>query len=290
MSRYRFIRQYSAHYPVRQLCHVLAVSPSAYYAWSERQRQPAPAATVEQLVVRTFHLHAGRYGTRRLQKELAAHGLGRQRLATILRRQGLRARQPRAFVPQTTRSNHGQRVAPNRLRERPAPTGPDQVWVGDITYLPRQGGGCFYLATWLDRCTRRVVGWHVLASMPAELVSEALRRALVVRKPAAGLVVHSDQGSQYTSDSFNRLLTRHPALASMSRKGNCYDNAHAESFWSRLKTELLAGGSFPDLKTARLKLNEYVAYYNLQRRHSALDYHSPVDYEALLNKTQFCPA
>ena len=197
MSRYRFIRQYSAHYPVRQLCHVLAVSPSAYYAWSERQRQPAPAATVEQLVVRTFHLHAGRYGTRRLQKELAAHGLGRQRLATILRRQGLRARQPRAFVPQTTRSNHGQRVAPNRLRERPAPTGPDQVWVGDITYLPRQGGGCFYLATWLDRCTRRVVGWHVLASMPAELVSEALRRALVVRKPAAGLVVHSDRGSQY---------------------------------------------------------------------------------------------
>ncbi len=127
--------------------------------------------------------------------------------------------------------------------------------------------------------------------MPAELVSEALRRVLVVRRPAAGLIVHFDLGSQYTSDDFQQLLTRHKAVASMSRKGNCYDNAHAEAFWSRLKTELLDGGAFPDLETAPLELSAYIAYYNLTRRHSALDYRSPNDFEAhMLTKSQICPA
>lgn len=133
-------------------------------------------------------------------------------------------------MPQTTDSTHGRRVTPNLLLGQPAPTAADQVWVGDITYLPRQSGGWFYLAVWLDRCTRRVVGWHVRTTMPAELVSEALRRALVTRRPAAGLIVHSDQGSQYTADDFQQLLTRHGALASMSRKGNRYDNAQPNPF------------------------------------------------------------
>lgn len=295
MSVYHHIAQRATEHPVRRLCVLLGVSASAYYAWQIRHAQPVAVPAVEAAVIEPFHAHAGRYGTRRLQRELrerpaTPYRLGRQRLAGILRGHGLRAQQRRAFVPQTTDSTHGRRVAPNRLLGQRAPTAPDQVWVGDITYLPRQGGGWFYLAVWLDRCTRRVVGWHVLATMPAELVSEALRRALVIRRPSAGLIVHSDQGSQYTADDVQRLLTRHGALASMSRKGNCYDNAHAESFWSRLKAELLDGGAFPDLATAQIELADFIAYYNLSRRHSALDYRSPNDFEThLLTTSQLCP-
>ena len=177
---------------------------------------------------------------------------------------------------------------------QPAPTAPNQVWVGrtrqgDITYLPKQGGDWLYLATWLDRYSRKVVGWDVRESMPEDLVSEALRRALSVRQPAAGLVVHSDQGSQYSATNFRALVARHEAVQSMSRRGNCYDNAHAESFWSRLKTELLAGGSFRDLSEARLEISHYLAYHNAERRHSALGYLAPNRFEIHFQTTsQLC--
>ena len=165
------------------------------------------------------------------------------------------------------------------------PTALNRVWVGDITYLPKQGGGWLYLATWLDRYSRKVVGWDVRESMPEDLVSEALRRALTVRKPTAGLVVHSDQGSQYAATNFKALLARHQAVQSMNRRGNCYDNAHAESFWSRLKTELLDGGSFRNLAEARLEINHYLAYYNAERRHSALGYLAPSHFETHIKTT-----
>ena len=143
---------------------------------------------------------------------------------------------------------------------RPAgPHRPNQVWVGDITYLPRQGGVWLYFATWLDRCSRKVVGWDLRNTMPEDLVSEALRRALSVRQLAAGLVVQSDQGSQYSVTRFKDLLAHHGAQQRMSRRGNCYDNAHAESFWSRLKTEWLDGGSFPGLAEAHLVVSQYIA-------------------------------
>ena len=165
------------------------------------------------------------------------------------------------------------------------------MWVGDITYLPKQGGGWLYLATWLDRCSRNIVGWDLRDTMPEALVSEALRRALAVRCPAAGLIVHSDQGSQYAATRFKALLTRHQAVQSMSRRGNCYDNAHAESFWSRLKTELLDGGTFPGLAEARLEISHNIAYYNAERRHSALAYQSPNRFETHLQTTsQLCAA
>ena len=163
--------------------------------------------------------------------------------------------------------------------------------MGDITYLPRQGGGWLYLAVWLDRCSRKIVGWDLREAMPEDLVSEALRRALVVRQPSAGLIVHSDQGSQYTATRFKDLLARNGAVQSMSRRGNCYDNAHAESFWSRFKTELLDGDSFPGLAEAKLKISHHVAYYNAERRHSALVYHSPNYFEThFQTMSQFCPA
>ncbi|MBW3127755.1 IS3 family transposase [Hymenobacter profundi] len=141
---------------------------------------------------------------------------------------------------------------------QPAPTAPNRVWVGDITYLPQQGGSWLYLVVWLDRCSRKIVGWDVRETMPEDLVSEALRRALAVRRPPAGLVVHSDQGIQYSATRFKDLVAQHGTQQSMSRCGNCYDNAHAESLWSRFKAELFDGGSFPSLALAKLgKLPPY---------------------------------
>ncbi len=285
MSRYHFIDQYRAQVPVRELCTVLRVVPSSYYAWRKRRQQSAPAW--ERAVVRAFQRHGRRYGTRRLRAEVQAEGhqIGRWRIRRVLRAHGLQAQQPRCFVPRTTDSAHSRRVAPNRLLHRPRPTAPNRVWVGDITCLPKQGGGWLYLASWLDACSRKVIGWDVREIMPEDLVSEALRRALAVRQPAAGLIVHSDQGSQYTATRFGELLARHGAEPSMSRRGNCYDNAQAESFWSRLKTELLDGGSFPGLEEARLELSHYIAYYNEERRHSALGYRSPNHFETQLQTT-----
>jgi putative transposase len=240
-----------------------------------------------------FRGHSARYGTRRLRAELQAQGhvVGRGRIRRALAAAGLRAQQPRSFVPRTTDSAPNVRAAPNRLLDQPAPTAPNQVWVGDITYLPKQGGGWLYLATWLDCYSRKVVGWDVRASMPEDLVSKALRRALVVRQPSAGLVVHSDQGSQYSATTFKALVARHEALQSRSRRGNCYDNAHAESFWNRLKTELLDGGSFRNLSEARLEISHYLAYYNAERRHSALGYLAPNHFESHFQPaSQLCAA
>jgi len=163
--------------------------------------------------------------------------------------------------------------------------------VGYFTYLPRQGGGRLYLATWLDRCLRKIVGWDLRETMPEGLVSEALRRTLAACRPAAGLVMHSDQGSQYAATTFKHLLARHNLTQSRSRRGNCYDNAHAESFWRRLKTELFDGGRFANLTEARLEVSHYLAYYNAERRHSARGYLAPNHFETQLQTTfQRCPA
>ncbi|SFQ80202.1 IS3 family transposase [Hymenobacter arizonensis] len=293
MSVYQHIAQRQAQVPVRQLCHVLHVAPAAYYAWQRRRQMPAVEPAWQVAVREAFADHSQRYGTRRLRAEVQAqgHAVGRWRVRRVLKAHGLRAQQPRSFVPRTTDSDPAVRAAPNRLLGQPAPTAPNRVWVGDITYLPRQGGGWLYLAVWLDRCSRKIVGWDVRDTMPEALVSEALRRALAVRRPPAGLVVHSDQGSQYTATRFKDLLARNGAQQSMSRRGNCYDNAHAESFWSRFKAELLDGGHFPGLAEAKLEISHHIAYYNAERRHSALGYQSPNHFENQLKTTsQFCPA
>jgi transposase InsO family protein len=187
---YQHIAQRARKAPVRQLCHVLQVAPSAYYAWHRQQGQPAPELGWQAAVRQAFARHSQRYGTRRLRAE--GHAVGRWRIRRVLKAHGLRAQQPRSFVPCTTDSDPAVRAAPNRLLGQPAPTAPNRVWVGDITYLPRQGGGWLYLAVWLDRCSRKIVGWDVRDTMPEDLVSEALRRALMVRRPPVGLVVHSD--------------------------------------------------------------------------------------------------
>lgn len=226
---------------------------------------------------------ARRYGTRRLRAELRAEGylVGRYALRSWLHRQGLRALSTRPQRPRTTVADPAAIVAENRLLGQPAPTAPDQVWVGDITYLPLQGGRWCYLATWRDACSRRVVGWHLAAQMPTELVLIALEQALTLRQPAPGLIVHADRGSQYTSVACRARIERAKAMPSFSRPGNPDDNAQAEAGWSTLKTELLPqGGAFASLEEARLEVAHYLdTYFNLDRRHSALGYRSPHQFE-----------
>ena len=293
MSRYRFIQQQAQSYPVRRLCCVLGVGVASYYRWQKQATVPPKMPLWEQALCQAFVQHKRRYGTRRLRAELHAQGhrIGRHRICQALRRRDLVAVQPRAFVPRTTCSDHGPRAAANHLLERAVPTAADQVWVGDITYLPLQNGAWAYLAAFQDVYTKRMVGWQVLGSMPEELVTTALRRALLSRQPAAGLLVHSDRGGQYCGKAYRRLLAEQHLVRSMSRRGDCYDNAQAESLWSRVKTEVLLDRSaFSSLAEAQVEVAAYFDYYNHQRRHSALGYECPHTFEqqALLPNAQLC--
>ena len=281
MSRYVFIAACTEPWPVQLLCRVLGVSKAGYYQWRKR---PACAPVFwHEAAKQAFARHSSRYGTRRLQAELQAEGLpvGRYALRHWLRRQGLRALSTRSLHPRTTVADPAAVVAENRLLGQPAPTAPDQVWVGDITYLPLVGGRWCYLATWRDACSRRVVGWHLAARMPTELVLHALEQALTLRQPAPGLIIHADRGSQYTSAACRARIAQAGALPSFSRPGNPYDNAQAEAGWSTLKTELLPHGTaFACLEEARLEVAHYLdTYFNLDRRHSALGYRSPHQFE-----------
>jgi putative transposase len=209
------------------------------------------------------------------------HAVGRYALRTWLRRRGLRALSTRPQRPRTTVADPAAVVAENLLLNQPAPTAPNQVWVGDITYLPLVNGRWCYLATWRDTYSRRVVGWHLDQQMPTELVLMALEQALTLRQPAPGLIIHADRGSQYTSSACRTRIEKAQALASYRRPGNPYDNAQAEAGWSTLKTELLPhGGAFASLEEARLEVAYYLdTYFNLDRRHSALGYRSPNQFE-----------
>ncbi len=281
MNRYAFIRDHGSPWPLGRVCHVLAVSRAGYYACKAR---PAPAAADwHPAAAAAFTRHARRYGTRRLRAELHAEGhrVGRYALRTWLRASGLRALSTRSQRPRTTQADPTHQVSENLLLHRPAPTAPDQVWVGDITYLPLQGGRWCYRATWRDACSRRVVGGHLDAQMPAELVITALKRALAVCQPAPGLIVHADRGSQYTSAICRACIEQAKGRPSYARVGNPYDNAQAEAGWSTLKTELLpARAAFADLEEARLEVAYYLdIYFNLDRRHSAIGYQSPHQFE-----------
>ena len=287
MSRYRFIRDHGGAWPTGLVCRVLAVSRAGYYAWKARV---APAAADWHAAAEAaFSRHAQRYGTRRLRAELHAEGhpVGRYALRSWLRTSGLRALSTRPQRPRTTQADPAHQVSENLLLHCPAPTAPDQVWVGDITYLPLAGGRWCYLATWRDACSRRVVGWHLDAQMPAELVTTALERALAVRQPAPGLIVHADRGSQYTSATCRACIEKAKARPSYARVGNPYDNAQAEAGWSTLKTELLpARAAFADLEEARLEVAYYLdTYFNLDRRHSALGYQTPHQFEQTRQQT-----
>jgi putative transposase len=276
---YRFIANEATTYPVAILCRALDVSRSGYYAWKERPaRQDQLAPQVEEV----FWQNSRRYGSRRITAELREQTvIGRHRVRRLMREQGLRAIQPRRFVPRTTDSRHGQRMSPNLLLEREIIVDrPRQVIVGDITYLPLQNGQWAYLATWMDLFSRKILGWQVASSMTAELVIEALKKAIIREHLPAGLIVHSDRGGQYVDAELRNLLKRQGFEQSMTRADETYDNAHAESLFSRYKTELLEDGAFCDLEQARSETFAYIeGYYNRTRRHSALGYLSPENFE-----------
>jgi putative transposase len=276
---YRFIASEATNYPAVIMCQLLGVSRSGYYAWKERpERQDQLAPKVEEV----FWFHSRRYGSRRIAAELRRKAvIGRHRVRRLMREQDLHAIQPRRFVPRTTDSRHGQRVSPNLLLERAIKVDrPRQVIVGDITYLPLQNGRWAYLATWMDLFSRRIVGWHLADSMTAELVIEAIRKAILRERLPTGMIVHSDRGGQYVDTEFRRLLNQHGFEQSMSRADETYDNAHAESLFSRYKAELLEGGSFADVEQARSETFAFIeGYYNRIRLHSSLGYLSPEEFE-----------
>jgi transposase InsO family protein len=282
--RFAFVRDHSAEFPVGLLCAALGVSRGGYYAWRSRPAGPA-AARRERLVaeIRAAHAEARSvYGSPRVHRELAARGVAccENTVARLMRRHGIRSAAVRRFTPRTTDSRHGRPVARNVLAREFHPERPDAAWAADITYIPTAEGWT-YLAAVIDLFSRKVVGWATADHLRSELPLEALRMALAHRRPTGELLHHSDRGSQYAGDAYQALLAEHEIEPSMSRPGNCWDNAVMESFFGTLKRELVHRESYADQEGARRSLFEYIeVFYNRRRRHSTLGYRSPTEFEA----------
>lgn len=275
--KYAVIKANEAEFRIRLMCRVLCVSPSGYYAWRGRapSQQAQARAALDAAVREEFARRKGRAGAPRLSRHL---GRGRRQVAQSLRRQGLRAKAARKFKA-TTNSNHTLPVAENLLQQDFTAQRPNQVWVGDITYIAT-GEGWLYLAVVLDLFSRKVVGWSMSDRMTATLVCDALRMALFRRKRSPGVIMHTDRGSQYCSREHRALLDKNGLVASMSAKGNCYDNAAMESWNHSLKIEAIHGERFETREQARAHVFEYIEVdYNRNRLHSTLGYLSPEQFE-----------
>jgi transposase InsO family protein len=281
--RYQAIERLAGSHPVRRLCRTLGGSPSGYYRW-QRRGEGDRAREDRRLKQRIVALHGetkGRYGTPRVERALRRQGIStsRKRVGRLRRELGLRAKAAKKYKA-TTDSRHPYPVAPNRLERRFVASKADRIWVGDITYLWTREGW-LYLAIVLDTCSRRIVGWSVSESLERELAVSALEKALASRRPAPGLVHHTDRGAQYASGDYRDLVEQTGLVFSMSRKGDCWDNAVAESFFSTLKAELVHRNDYVSRSQARASIFEYIeAFYNGRRRHSALGYVSPVEHES----------
>jgi putative transposase len=282
--RFALIDAAKAEFPVHRLCRVLGVSESGYFTWKDR---PASRRQREDMVLlahvrSAFTLSNGTYGSPRMTRELQDGGLavGRRRTARLMRENGLKARQKRRFR-RTTDSHHAWPVAPNLLDQDFAATRPDEKWGTDISYIWTQEGW-LYLAVVIDLFARRVIGWATGDRLHRDLALAALRKALVMRRPAPGLIHHSDRGSQYCSIDYQAELRKHGILTSMSGKGNCYDNAMVETFFKTLKSELVWRTIFDTRLAATQAIGRYIdGFYNPVRRHSALDFISPNQFEKI---------
>lgn len=285
---YAWIRQCRDEFPVKGMCRVLGVARAAFYAWLDgpvRPRQQYRERLAQEIERIREEPYMSTYGSPRMTEELNARGVAvsENTVARVMKEADLRADSVKRFVPCTTDSKHGHPVAPNKLDRDFSCDGPDQKWLTDITYIPTRQGW-LYLAGVLDCYSRKIVGWSMDTTMKAELVAGALEMALGRRGPRAGLLHHSDRGSQYACEAYQSLLASHGIDCSMSRVGNCYDNAMKESFWSTLKREAIGGHVFETVADARASVFEYIeVFYNRKRRHSSLGYVSPEAFEAAPN-------
>ncbi len=274
----------SGDHSIDELCRAFEVSRSGYYDWSKRRDKPGPRAAEDAAlgprIAAIYQEHDGTYGSPRIQRELAYAGQrhGRNRIARLMREQGLAGQQNTPFKVMTTDSNHDLPIAPNRLREAVA-TRPNQIWVGDITYI-KTAQGWLYLAAIMDLYSRRIVGWGMSERIDTALVLMAWQMAQEHRQAPSELIFHSDRGVQYASAEYRQALQTQGVRPSMSRRACCYDNAAMESFWSTLKRELVYRRNFLTPEQARREIFAYVeTRYNRKRLHSSLGYLSPVDFE-----------
>ena len=274
-----------SQHPILRLCANLEVSPSGYYDWQKRRTTPGPRARQNQSLAKQIAVIHGQsrntYGSPRIVETLRQQGArhGRNRVARLMREEGLCGRPKGRYRVQTTNSHHNHPIAPNHLAALPKATAPNQLWVADITYIPTREGW-LYLAGVLDLYSRKIVGWAMSERIDTALSLAALNMALLHRQPPAGLLFHSDRGVQYASGEFRQTLQAAQLIPSMSRKGNCYDNATMESFWSTLKLEPIYRRDFASRAQAHTEIFDYIeSFYNRQRSHSALNYLSPVDFE-----------
>ncbi len=280
--RFSFIDAKRAEFPVARLCEALEVSQSGYFAWKDRpasERQGKDMVLLAHIRER-FCISRETYGSPRMHADLMEDDIiaGRHRIARLMRDNGLKARQKRRFK-KTTDSNHGGPIAPNHLDQDFATPAPDQKWAADISYI-WTAEGWLYLAIVLDLFSRRIVGWAVSDRLKKDLALSALQQALALRQPKAGLLHHSDRGSQYCSYNYRAMLDRHGLIASMSGKGNCYDNAMVETVFKTIKSELIWRTSYQSRCQAESAIARYIdGFYNPVRRHSALGYKSPIKFE-----------
>ncbi len=282
--RFRFIRKHADRFGVKRMCELLGVSRSGYYAWRDRPASKHSREDKALLALIRAACKAGRgiYGYRKVHATLeSAIPCGRDRVARLMRENGLQPKKKRRYVT-TTRSRHNLPIAPNLLARDFTAAAPNEKWVADITYVGTDEGW-LYLSAIEDLFSRFIAGWAMESSLTDFLTRKALEMALGRRQPAAGLIYHSDRGSQYASHAFTAMLDKANILPSMSRSGNAYDNAPMESFFSRLKDELIHQRHYRTRAEARRDIFEYIeVFYNRQRVHSALGYRSPADFEALL--------
>lgn len=281
--KYAFIRDHQGQYTVKRMCSVLRVSASGYYDWMDRpesERSKSNRALVTK--IRCFHQASRRtYGSPRIHRDLQESGevVSVNRVARLMKQAGIQAKMAKRFVA-TTDSRHTMQPAPNRLERRFRTEAPDRAWVSDTTFIATRQGW-LYLAVILDLYSRQVIGWAMGEKNDRELVSTALTMAFWRRGMVRDVIVHSDQGSTYASAGYQQLLSSHGLLCSMSRKGECLDNAVAESFFGTLKTELVDDADYKTKDEARASLFHYIeVFYNRRRRHSFLGYLSPAEFEA----------
>ncbi len=281
--RYRAIQEHDRRYPIRLMCRALAVSPAGYYAWAGRPASDRSMQNRARLsAIRVIHRESREtYGSPSIWDALIkqGHGVGKHRIARLMRVEGIRAKTVKKWRA-TTQANHRLPVAENTLNRQFTVAHPNRVWAGDITYVWTPEGW-LYLAVVLDLYSRTVIGWAMGPRLTVDLAEHALTMALANRKPTAGLLHHSDRGSPYAATTYQQWLTTQGMTGSMSRRGNCWDNACVESFFGTLKRELIYHRHYATRQEATQDIFEYIeVFYNRLRRHSTLGYHSPAEFEA----------